>query len=353
MASEQASERSHAFRTIAACIDAIEASDREVRDVSFTEGEVYAGESVEVRFVVTVPELSNLRRMGLTPDAEGLMVTNDGECLLEFSLDIPHNDALRSAGAGIDSLVDREEPFGILDQLHGPAAEEDEEYRRPSAPAPDVGTTGSEAGSIEASASEDATHEDSATGQEPQKAYRDPQRLQEVYETHETFQEMRDALGVDVTPQTVRRHMIKHGIHEVSTNPILDALRNASADQSNGRALSSRRARTGRQTAERPSESPSDQQPADSLDGKLPGRLTVEEVADAVSSARTVYEVQNQLNLSREPTIEVLNRFNLIDMVKGRAADSEDRSHSKADIEARMREAMAGEAHGQRADSST
>lgn len=45
-------------------------------------------------------------------------------------------------------------------------------------------------------------------------AYRDPDRLQEVYDAHETFAEMTAALDVDVVPQTVRRYMIKYGIHD-------------------------------------------------------------------------------------------------------------------------------------------
>jgi hypothetical protein len=35
-----------------------------------------------------------------------------------------------------------------------------------------------------------------------------------VYDPEATFPEMTDALGVDVTPQTVRKYMIEHGIHE-------------------------------------------------------------------------------------------------------------------------------------------
>ncbi|MGB9956401.1 hypothetical protein ACOZ4B_08430 [Haloferax prahovense] len=45
-------------------------------------------------------------------------------------------------------------------------------------------------------------------------AHHDPVRLREAYEACETFKEMTDALGVDVTPQTVRNQMIQRGIHE-------------------------------------------------------------------------------------------------------------------------------------------
>lgn len=46
-------------------------------------------------------------------------------------------------------------------------------------------------------------------------AYKDPEQLRAVYEEYDTFEKMKEALGVDVSFQTVRRHMIKHGIHEV------------------------------------------------------------------------------------------------------------------------------------------
>ena len=61
--------------------------------------------------------------------------------------------------------------------------------------------------------------------------YRDPDRLQEVYETCDTFAEMTEALDVDVTPQTVRRYTIKHGIHEPSPKTrTADSLLNSSPD---------------------------------------------------------------------------------------------------------------------------
>ena len=44
--------------------------------------------------------------------------------------------------------------------------------------------------------------------------HRDPEQLKTVYERHDTFAEMRDALGVDVTTQTVRRNMMNFGIHD-------------------------------------------------------------------------------------------------------------------------------------------
>lgn len=54
-------------------------------------------------------------------------------------------------------------------------------------------------------------------------AHRNPERLAEVYERHDTFDEMRDALAVDVTAQTVRRNMMKHGIHDPEEDDPADA----------------------------------------------------------------------------------------------------------------------------------
>ena len=67
-----------------------------------------------------------------------------------------------------------------------------------------IGTTGSSGDS--------STGVGSAARTTP--AYKDPEALQAVYEQHDTFPEMTDALQVDVTSETVRRHMVDHGIHD-------------------------------------------------------------------------------------------------------------------------------------------
>lgn len=62
--------------------------------------------------------------------------------------------------------------------------------------------------------------------------YQDPQRLQAVYESNETFEEMKEALGVDVTAQTVRGYMIEYGIHTPSQRPdrVLESLQTSDID---------------------------------------------------------------------------------------------------------------------------
>lgn len=45
-------------------------------------------------------------------------------------------------------------------------------------------------------------------------AYKDPDALRAVYEEYDSFPEMTEALDVDVTSETVRRHMVKYDIHD-------------------------------------------------------------------------------------------------------------------------------------------
>lgn len=64
-------------------------------------------------------------------------------------------------------------------------------------------------------------------------AYKDPEALRTVYERHDTFPEMTEALSVDVTSETVRRHMIKYDIHDPSDTtpqPHPDAMTGAGGD---------------------------------------------------------------------------------------------------------------------------
>ncbi len=57
--------------------------------------------------------------------------------------------------------------------------------------------------------------------------YQQPEALAEVYDENATFEEMKAELGVDVTAQTVRKYMIKHGIHDPQprTDRLLESIR--------------------------------------------------------------------------------------------------------------------------------
>lgn len=74
-----------------------------------------------------------------------------------------------------------------------------------------VRANGTSSDSTETGSTSQELNEDEDNEGDP--AYRDPERLREVYDKYDTFEEMTDALDVDVTSQTVRRYMIKYDIH--------------------------------------------------------------------------------------------------------------------------------------------
>jgi hypothetical protein len=81
------------------------------------------------------------------------------------------------------------------------------------APAEHDSTQSEAEGATEPAPSEAAADSDASVGDD-RPAYRDPEKLAAVYDPEATFPEMTDALGVDVTPQTVRKYMVEHGLHE-------------------------------------------------------------------------------------------------------------------------------------------
>lgn len=62
-------------------------------------------------------------------------------------------------------------------------------------------------------------------------SYKDPDALQAVYDEYDTFPEMTEALGADVTSETVRRYMVEYDIHDpATTTPQARALSQSTAD---------------------------------------------------------------------------------------------------------------------------
>lgn len=87
---------------------------------------------------------------------------------------------------------------------------------------------------------EDVTNDrtsDTDTERERERArYRDPEELAAVYDEDSTFKEMKADLGVDVTAQTVRKYMIKYGIHDPEPRPdrMLESIRASEFDLMSG-----------------------------------------------------------------------------------------------------------------------
>lgn len=134
--------------------------------------------------------------------------------------------------------------------------------------------------------------------------FEDPELLAAVYEDNDTFAEMVEALGMDVTPETVRRYMIDHGIHQPASY----------------------------------GEEESD--PVVLADGiGLPEGVTVEGLADAVADAKTPGGVGRRLGIERETAVETLRELGLLELVVGRVATENERAVGRRAVLERLREA--------------
>lgn len=148
-------------------------------------------------------------------------------------------------------------------------------------------------------------------------AFRNPGLLEEVYGSCETFAEMRDALEMDVTAETVRRYMISHGIHEPN-----------SYDTSGAGG-----SETGSVAASGDPETPD--VVADGFG--LPEDVTVETLVDTVRRSDTVYELKTELGIDREAALEMLRQLDLVDHVVGRLATKDEREVSPEIVVERLR----------------
>lgn len=225
-------------------------------------------------------------------------------------------------------------------------------------------------------------------------AYKDPEALETVYERYDSFPQMTEALDVDVTPETVRRHAIKYGIHDAGEDTAsaessgtveanaaevdvaeadpaeVDA---AEADTDEVDAVE---ADSAEETVDVPSDevaggekstdadasevpagdvddggSPdpnlSDRHVADLLtttdtvtdadrpiaDGNgIPPDLTVGQLASALEASRTVYEVTQRLDASYETVRGLLEELDLLPFVNGRLASTEGKVVTPADV---------------------
>ncbi|WP_318571131.1 hypothetical protein [Salinigranum marinum] len=231
-------------------------------------------------------------------------------------------------------------------------------------------------GAVAPSTGEQCTDGGTSSGSESTRpAYKRPDALRAAYERYDTFPEMTDALDVDVTPETVRRHMIKHDIHDpddatpqcaktgvdeggtdlqspvdgvVEPNPETASHADASTATGSGRGRSdpaSRRSPTRQETAARSAVtdggnavvgesraragSPVATTPVGELlaeasarrrDGSpagvaLPDTLTVAGLTDAINRSRTVHEVTQYTGLTRETAERLLREFGLVHVV--------------------------------------
>ena len=181
--------------------------------------------------------------------------------------------------------------------------------------------------------------------------FRDTELLREVYETCDTFSEMPEALGMDVTAETVRRYMIRQGIHEpTSYNTGSDDDEERETDAGDGAEDDAERhdgddagsdADEGDQRDDERPARPSEEleSPAVLADGiGLPDDVTIDMIVEAVQTSNTIYEVKQGIGIEREDALEMLRELNLLEFVAGRLATEAEREVSRDQIIDRLRE---------------
>jgi hypothetical protein len=146
--------------------------------------------------------------------------------------------------------------------------------------------------------------------------FRDPELLAEVYESCDTFAEMTDAIGMDVTAETVRRYMIDYGIHQPNTYDTDDGGDAADAEAGDS--------------------------PAVLADGiGLPDDVTVETLIETVQASNTLYEVERDPRDAREDALDMLRELPQLALVVGRLSTPHERDIAREDVVERLREASA------------
>lgn len=184
--------------------------------------------------------------------------------------------------------------------------------------------------------------------------YEDVEYLRTLYAECDTFSEMRDAIAMDVSAETVRRYMIDAGIHEPT------AYETATADTRTGQ-----RPEDGPSDRDEPSpeSSPSESPPAESPHGEsstdedsrrsvpdaqlvadglgLPDNLEIADVIDAVVRSSTVYEVKRELGLNDGYARELLKQLNLLDLVMCRLSRAPEREVTYEEAVDRVRRCTA------------
>ena len=224
---------------------AIEAAGNEITDLQVTVDDETARGTAHVDLPVVEAPMDPTYRFDL---ASATLV--DGS--LRIELDVAATSGDRTAGDGTPHAdaapADESDPSTRADAADESAVTgESDATESASDGSSDGASTSSETATKEATESGDG----SAATEEDRPAYRDPERLAAVYDPAATFKQMTEELGVDVTPNTVRKYMVEHGIHEPQER-VSDVLEGAS-DETGERATEDP---AGDETDERATEDP-------------------------------------------------------------------------------------------------
>lgn len=238
---------------LASITAAIEAAQTEIRHVQIqTAAETY---EAQVRLAIPLQDVSDLNRARIATDQ--VEFADDAvQFDLTIAIDGSRQPESRASESDLgDQAETRSDPNdgrdhadqGVrlpsaaqLDDSESDAAGNDEskgdDSKRGDTGMPPVAEPWSE------QAGSDLNNEavNDGNGSEEIPDYQDPEQLAAVYDDGATFDEMRRELGVDVTAQTVRKYMIKHGIHEPKPRPdrLLEAIRASELELMNSEEIS-------------------------------------------------------------------------------------------------------------------
>jgi len=185
--------------------------------------------------------------------------------------------------------------------------------------------------------------------------FRDAELLAEVYGSCDTFAEMTDEIGMDVTAETVRRYMIDHGIHEPNSYATSDtdgaddagsdgggATAPEAADRDTGGSETDDPTTDGTGTGDPNTPAGADAEQVVLADGiGLPDDVTAETLIETVQRSNTILEVKQDIGIERQDALEMLQELNLIDLVIGRLTTETGRDISREEVIERLREASA------------
>lgn len=163
--------------------------------------------------------------------------------------------------------------------------------------------------------------------------YEDTEYLQALYDSCETFDEMRETIEMDVSAETVRRYMIEADVHDPTTYETRTDGESKDTPASATPEDESTRTPT---TGESARTLPEEQLVTDGIG--LPEDLEIADVANAVVDSVTVYEVHRRLGIDRDRTRDLLEQLNLLDLVLCRLSDGPKRDVTYEQVAARIRQ---------------
>jgi hypothetical protein len=242
--------------------------------------------------------------------------------------DRPDADRGRETGAREDPSATEQSPTGAT------ATEPSSDPVTSSEPAASLDRTRTETRGATEEASDGDSLDDVRDDSVP--PYEDTPYLRRLYETCDTFVEMSEKIPMDVASETVRRYMIDAGVHDPASYDTSPASKSAGSPDADGSAADDAADPASAPTMEAVEAAVEEQVVADGVG--LPDGLAVTDVADAVVESATLFEVQRRLELDREPTQELLDQLDLLDLVLHRVSEGPKRQVSHEEVTARIRQ---------------